>query len=88
MKTIIALLLASCVLSLAQTGTDNSDSASDKTQQLLSAAKSGDIKSIRLLLDNGADINATNNAGGTALIYAADRVHFSGPVHELVLGHG
>ena len=78
MKTIIALLLASCVVSLAQTNTNNSDSSSYKNalldateQRLFNAARSGDTETIRLLLKKGADINAKDNGGNTALMLAA-----------------
>ena len=77
MKTIIALLLASCVVSLAQMNADNPVSASDKnapldaTGQLISAARSGDLETIKLLLKNGADVNAKDTGGGTALSWAA-----------------
>jgi hypothetical protein len=33
------------------------------------------------------DTESMTNAG-RLFFYAGDRVHFSGPVHELVLGHG
>lgn len=59
MKIIIVALIASCVVSLAQTNPNNSDSTSDKTvpldatQQLLNAAKSGDVKTVKLLSEKG-----------------------------------
>jgi len=75
---IIALLLASCVISLAQMNADNPVSATDKnapldaTGQLISAARSGDLETITLLLKNGADVNAKDNAGYTVLMWAAE----------------
>jgi ankyrin repeat protein len=39
---------------------------------LMYAALYGNVESIRLLLDRGALVNATNDAGGTALMYAVD----------------
>ena len=69
MKTIIVALLASCVVSFAQTNTYNSDSTLDKnapldtTQQLLNAARSNDVKTVKLLLEKGADVNASDRLG-------------------------
>jgi len=84
MKTIIVTLIASCVVSLAQTSTSNSDSTSDKnaplvtTEQLLSAAKSGDTETVKSLLEKGADVNAKGDIGtniffheATALMWAS-----------------
>lgn len=39
---------------------------------LLSAAQLWDVTSVKILLDAGADLNATDNQGYTPLIYAAD----------------
>jgi hypothetical protein len=39
---------------------------------LMYAALYGDVGSCKLLLDRGAVVNASNAAGGTALIYAVD----------------
>lgn len=41
---------------------------------LMYAALYGIVRSCRLLLDRGAIVNATNDAGGTALMYAVDDV--------------
>jgi ankyrin repeat protein len=79
MKTIIVALIASCVVSLAQTNTYNSDSTLDNnapldtTRKLLDAAKSGDVKTVKLLLEKGADVNTKSDDGGTALMSAAKR---------------
>jgi predicted ATPase with chaperone activity len=35
-----------------------------------------------------AAVKESKDRVSTALMNSADRVHFSGPVHELVLGHG
>ena len=82
MKTIIVALIASCVVSLAQTNTNNSDSASDKnahpdaTGQLLKVERSGDTETIKMLLKNGFDINSKETAdGSTALMWAAVEGH-------------
>ena len=41
--------------------------------QLVTAARAGQIKRVRTLLDSGADANATNRGGWTALVYASSR---------------
>jgi ankyrin repeat protein len=41
---------------------------------LMQAALYGDVDSVRLLLDNGADPNIANEAGATALMWAADDI--------------
>ena len=45
--------------------------ASDGTTLLMYAAMHGDAEGVRILLDAGADPNAANEHGGTALIYGA-----------------
>jgi ankyrin repeat protein/mono/diheme cytochrome c family protein len=44
---------------------------------LMHAALYGDIKAVRSLLDGGADPNARNDAGATALLWAVDDVDIS-----------
>jgi hypothetical protein len=82
MKIIIVGLIASCVVSLAQTNTNNSDSTSDKnahpdaTGQLLKAERAGDTETIKMLLKNGVDINSKETAdGSTTLMWAAVEGH-------------
>lgn len=43
------------------------------TEQLLSATRSNDVKTVKLLLENGADVNAKETNGNTALMSAAWR---------------
>jgi len=47
----------------------------ERNTALIAAAENGDAESVRLLLDAGADMNATNNDGDTALILAAVQGH-------------
>ncbi len=42
---------------------------------LMSAAESGDINTVKALLDKGADANAKDDGGWTALTYAAQKGH-------------
>ena len=82
----ISILLLLNFSVLAQIDTDNSDSASDKTQQLLNAARSGDTKTIKSLLNNGTGVNATDTNGATALMKAAYHGHTNAV--ELLLDNG
>ena len=52
--------------------TEGSDSKDrDGRTPLMFAAAGGLSDTVKLLLDNGADVNARTEVGGTALIYAA-----------------
>jgi N-acyl-D-amino-acid deacylase len=56
----------------------------DAWTPLMYAALYGKVESCRLLLDRGAVVNATNSAGGTALLYALDNFGKT----KLLLGRG
>jgi ankyrin repeat protein len=62
-RTSIIVVLLSLLNTLPAYADINSD--------LLDVAKKGDTKAVKALLDNGADVNAKNNTGATALIEAA-----------------
>jgi ankyrin repeat protein len=47
----------------------------DKNSQLLEAAKEGNLAAVQTLLANGADANAKDFIGETALIGAVERYH-------------
>lgn len=49
--------------------------AADLSADLLAAASKGDADAVKALLDRGADVNARNSYGATALTYAADKGH-------------
>jgi ankyrin repeat protein/mono/diheme cytochrome c family protein len=51
---------------------------------LMNAAIYGDLDSMRQLIDRGADVNAANEAGATALMWAADDAEKT----RLLLDHG
>lgn len=42
--------------------------ADSKADELVGAALSGDLKQVKMLIEQGVDINAKSNIGGTALI--------------------
>ena len=39
--------------------------------QLMRAALAGDLKTVKMFLESGADVNARNDEGRTALMFAA-----------------
>lgn len=47
--------------------------AQDLNEQLLTAARKGDVPAARALLEKGADVNAKTRYGATPLSYACDR---------------
>ena len=49
--------------------------ASDKNQQLIDAARIGDLENARALIEAGADVNAMDEHHWTALMYAAEYNH-------------
>lgn len=58
------------VLLLLLTGAAN---AQDPGDELRRAASSGDLATVKELLDQGVDVNAANQYGGTALAFACDK---------------
>lgn len=63
-------LKACLVLSLLLSGNVH---AQDRGEELREAASAGDVAKVKTLLDQGADVNAANPYGGTALTFAARR---------------
>ena len=59
--------------------------AADLGEDLLAAAKKGDVVAVEALLARGADVNAKNAYGATALSYAADKGHLE--VVRVLLKH-
>lgn len=53
---------------------------------IISAADTGDVESIRLELDRGADVNARNRASESALMFASGRGHSLAV--QVLLNHG
>ena len=56
---------------ISESGADSQDGLGRSV--LMFAAAAGDMGMMRLLVENGAEINAESRSGTTALIYAADR---------------
>lgn len=56
----------------------------DGSTPLMYAAVYGDLDSMRMLIERGADVNAANQAGATALMWAADDAEKT----RLLLEHG
>ncbi|KAK3610755.1 hypothetical protein CHS0354_028154 [Potamilus streckersoni] len=63
------------VLELALLGTYGYYTSDDLNLALVKAAIEGSVKCVEFLLDNGADINATDGDGDTALIMAVSNGH-------------
>ena len=49
------------------------DRSREMAHRLIAAAQSGDITSVRRLVDRGTDVNATDEYGETALHHATER---------------
>ena len=75
-NTAVLILLAGFALAAQTTNLD---------EDLLAAAKKGDAKTVKALLDKGANVNAKNEYGATALSYAADKGHL--PVVKILVQH-
>ena len=67
LRTSITALLLSLMFAVPAWADVNSD--------LSDAARKGDTATVQTLLNNGADVNATDEHGGTALMYAAVNGH-------------
>ena len=57
-----------------------------KDEQLLNAAEAGDLEEIQILLEAGANIDAVNLCGLTALIWAAENGHTDVVVQLIAAG--
>jgi hypothetical protein len=60
--------------------------ADDLGEQLLAAARKGDVAVVKQLLDKGADVNAKNRYNSTPLFFACDRGHLE--VAKLLIERG
>jgi ankyrin repeat protein len=66
MKSKLAIVILALLLPL-------SASAQSAGEELLAAARKGDIERVRALLDGGVDVNSKSRYGATALSFACDR---------------
>ena len=62
----------------------------DKTSELFDAAYAGDIDSVKICIDSGADVNAINSFGDTPLIeaIASDNAKNRVAIIKLLIEHG
>lgn len=60
----------------------------DGNTQLILLVKNGDYNGVKSLIENGADIHATNDYGETALYVALDKVNHNCNIIELLLKNG
>ena len=61
-------------------------SAQDRSEEFFAAARKGDTAAVKVLLDNGVDVNAKTRYGATALSYACDKGHIE--VVKLLIDRG
>jgi hypothetical protein len=59
--------------------------ADDRSEELFTAAKRGDVKAVQALLDAGVDVQSKSPYGATALHFAADKGHVE--VVKVLLQH-
>lgn len=78
------LVVLMLVLSVSACGNEGSEAKAPLGQQLIEAARSGDDSEVRSLLERGADIEARDSTGATALVAAAYGNHIE--VARLLVG--
>jgi uncharacterized protein len=71
LRAISALLTIGLVLVLIPS--PDMATAGDKNRDLILASMKGDVEKVRSLLDSGADVNAKDERGWTALLWAISR---------------
>src|SRR5687767_13528253 len=88
-KSTIGLLLVltvALVTTVAGQSTTGTQAATNRNEELWTAARAGDAARVAKALEQGADINAKSRYGATALTFAADRGHLE--VVKLLLDRG
>ena len=66
-------IIATIIVSLISLLSTSTSYAGNLNSDLLTAAKQGDTNQVRDLLDRGADVNAKDEDGYTASMYAKER---------------
>ncbi len=85
-KSILSLLIFSFIFQFVLSAQVKSQDNTHQNKTLWKAAKKGDSNKVKVLLDNGADPNATFRKGGNALLFASDRGHLD--VIKVLLENG
>ena len=70
-KQLFTAALALFVCAAAHAAPCNTTTDKSNPTPLMFSARTGDTQNVRCLLEEGADANATNSVGGTALMSAA-----------------
>jgi ankyrin repeat protein/beta-lactamase regulating signal transducer with metallopeptidase domain len=85
---VIVAILATPAVSLLTAQADSTPAQIDATSmfRLFAAAESGNVEQVRALISDGADVNAHDRSGRTALHYAARQSHVEVP--RLLIARG
>lgn len=76
MKTVLILMaMMTTVASCYSTPTENSNTEIMNEKDILNAVKNNDIQAVRKALENGADVNTTNNSRRSLLLIATNKTN-------------
>ena len=84
-RTSVALVLA---LPLCLMLTANALAGQSEDKKLIKAAKDGDLSVVQEMLAGGADINAKDSSGQTALTWSLDTKHYNRDIPRLLIEKG
>src|SRR5438552_10520716 len=85
MRTLLLIVSLAAILLLVLV-TSTADAADDLREPLWAAVRNGDARAVKAVLDRGADVNAHNEIGITALWIAVS--NGKADVAEVLLEHG